>query len=118
MSYWIVFRITPLRKGHAGHDGHCPGLDVGIQKHHIGHMIATLRESKTKLSDLVQRASRGEEVLITVRGKPSARLVPVGQADFVMDDWMRELASLRTSLKSSQSAGRPSALDEVREDRW
>jgi len=81
-------------------------------------MITTLRESKTKLSDLVQRASRGEEVLITVRGKPSARLVPVGQADFVMDDWMRELASLRTSLKSSQSAGRPSALDEVREDRW
>jgi len=81
-------------------------------------MIATLRESKTRLSELVQRAGRGEEVLITVRGKPSARLVPVGQAHFAMAEWMRELSSLRASMKAGHSAGRPTALDEVREDRW
>jgi prevent-host-death family protein len=80
-------------------------------------MIATLRESKTKLSELVQLASGGEEVLITVRGRPSARLLPVGQADFAMDVWMGELASLRASLKTSQVV-KSTALDEVREDRW
>ena len=31
-------------------------------------MVSTLRESKAKLSELVERASRGEDVLITVRG--------------------------------------------------
>jgi len=81
-------------------------------------MIATLRESKTKLSELVQLASRGEEVLITVRGKPSARLLPVGEAEFSMGEWMRELASLRASMKTSRSAGNFTALDAVREDRW
>jgi antitoxin (DNA-binding transcriptional repressor) of toxin-antitoxin stability system len=34
-------------------------------------MIATLRESKARLSEFVQLASRGEDVLITVRGTPS-----------------------------------------------
>lgn len=81
-------------------------------------MITTLRESKTKLSELVQLASRGEEVLITVRGKPSARLVPVCQPGFAMDEWMQELASLREGMKSSRSVGNSTALGEVREDRW
>jgi len=81
-------------------------------------MIATLRESKAKLSELVQLASRGEEVLITVRGKPSARLIPVGEEDFPMSDWMRELASLRASMKIRLSAGHSTPLDGVREDRW
>ena len=93
-------------------------LDTDSKKNHIGHMIATLRESKAKLSELVQLASRGEEVLITVRGKPSARLLPVGEEDFPMSAWMRELASLRASLKTSRSASHSTTLDEVREDRW
>lgn len=37
-------------------------------------MIKTLKESKAKLSELVERASRGEDVLITVRGRVKARL--------------------------------------------
>lgn len=93
-------------------------LDIASGKNYIGHMIATLRESKTKLSELVQLASRGEEVLITVRGKPSARLLPVGEPDFPMGDWMRELASLRASVITSRPASKSTALDEVREDRW
>lgn len=35
-------------------------------------MTKTLRESKAKLSELVEVASRGEDVLITVRGKVKA----------------------------------------------
>ncbi|MEZ4614430.1 MAG: type II toxin-antitoxin system prevent-host-death family antitoxin [Caldilineaceae bacterium] len=33
-------------------------------------------EAKTHFSELLMRASQGEEILITKRGKPLARLVP------------------------------------------
>jgi prevent-host-death family protein len=36
-----------------------------------------MHEAKTKLSQLVERAEAGEDVVITRRGKPAARLVPV-----------------------------------------
>ena len=36
-------------------------------------------EAKTSLSELVDRASRGDEVVITRQGRPVARLVPVAQ---------------------------------------
>jgi prevent-host-death family protein len=42
-------------------------------------MIATLRDSTTRLSELVQRAIRGQEILITVRGKPTARLLQTSE---------------------------------------
>ena len=39
-------------------------------------------EAKNKLSSLLERAERGEEIIITRRGKPVARLVPMqGVAD-------------------------------------
>ena len=36
-----------------------------------------LYEAKTKLSELVDRAAAGEEIVIAKSGKPKARLVPV-----------------------------------------
>ena len=47
------------------------------QRNHNGFIIKSLRASKAKLSELVERASRGEDVLITVRGKVKARLTGV-----------------------------------------
>jgi prevent-host-death family protein len=38
----------------------------------------TLREAKANFSELIERACRGEEVIISRRGKPLARLVPIG----------------------------------------
>ncbi len=38
-------------------------------------------EAKTHLSTLLERVSRGEEVLITRHGKAVARLVPAQEAD-------------------------------------
>ncbi len=38
-----------------------------------------MHEAKTKLSQLVERAQAGEDVVITRNGKPVARLVPVEQ---------------------------------------
>jgi prevent-host-death family protein len=37
-----------------------------------------MHEAKTKLSQLVERAETGEEVVISRRGTPAVRLVPVG----------------------------------------
>ncbi len=39
-----------------------------------------MHEAKTKLSQLVERAQAGEDVVITRRGTPVARLVPVEQS--------------------------------------
>ena len=36
-----------------------------------------LYEAKTKLSELVDRAAAGEEIVIAKAGKPKARLVPI-----------------------------------------
>jgi prevent-host-death family protein len=36
-------------------------------------------EAKNKLSDLLDRAERGEEIIITRRGKPIAKLVPIAK---------------------------------------
>jgi prevent-host-death family protein len=38
-----------------------------------------LFEAKTHLSELIARAERGEEVIITRHNKPVARLVPIGR---------------------------------------
>ena len=38
-----------------------------------------LFEAKTHLSELIARAERGEETIITRHNKPVARLVPVGR---------------------------------------
>ena len=39
--------------------------------------MVNLYEAKTQLSKLVERASRGEEVVIAKAGEPKARLVPL-----------------------------------------
>lgn len=81
-------------------------------------MIATLRESKTRLSELVNLANSGEEILITVHGQPKARILSVSEPQSDTADWLRELSTLRLSLGQPSPYQKPSALDEVREDRW
>ena len=65
-------------------------------------MVKTLRESKAKLSELVERASHGEDVLITVRGHVKARLTRAEQPPAAVDKeaWLRELRDLRTLSKT------------------
>jgi prevent-host-death family protein len=82
-------------------------------------MIATLKDSKAKLSSLVERASRGEEIVITVRGQPKARLMPVVEKPGVKFDrvkWMRRLQAM--SEKATRRI-RDSAdiFDDMRSDR-
>ena len=67
-------------------------------------MIATLHESKTRLSELVNLANSGEEILITLHGQPQARILSVSEPRSDTADWLRELSILRLSL------GQPSIL--------
>jgi prevent-host-death family protein len=39
-----------------------------------------MHEAKTKLSQLVERAEAGEDIVIARNGKPVARLVPIARA--------------------------------------
>jgi prevent-host-death family protein len=52
-----------------------------------------MHEAKTKLSQLVERAESGEEIVIARNGKPVARLVPVVGA--------ASLASVRGAWRGS-----------------
>ncbi len=40
-------------------------------------MVTNVRAAKAKLSELLDRAARGEEIIITAAGKPKARLVAI-----------------------------------------
>ncbi len=41
-------------------------------------MRATAKDLRFHSSEIIETASRGEEVIITFRGKPCVRIVPVG----------------------------------------
>jgi prevent-host-death family protein len=45
----------------------------------MGDIIKNLYEAKTELSALVERAAKGEEIIIAKNGKPLARLVPLAK---------------------------------------
>ncbi len=40
-------------------------------------MVINVHEAKTKFSALLERAHRGEEIIVAKAGKPYARLVPL-----------------------------------------
>ena len=60
-------------------------------------MIATLRQTKAKLSEMVKLASQGEEVVIIVHGKEMAKLVGLPKRAKKLDKkkWLAKLARLR-----------------------
>jgi prevent-host-death family protein len=49
-----------------------------------------VRELREKLSTWIDRASRGEEIVVTARGRPKARLVPLTTAEEVLARLARE----------------------------
>lgn len=52
-------------------------------------------EAKTKLSALLDRVERGEEIVITRRGKAVARLVPASDEQDRLDRQARAIEKLR-----------------------
>ena len=74
-------------------------------------MIASVRTAKAKLSELLERAASGEDVIITSDGRPKARLVGV-RADVLPFHVNRRLLAMRPK----KNAGRPAEVL-IREDR-
>ena len=83
-------------------------------------MVKTLRESKAKLSELVELTSQGEDVLITVRGKVKARLTRVAPQSDAEDTkaWLDELKVLREAHTIKHTLSLEQILSEDREDRF
>jgi prevent-host-death family protein len=70
-----------------------------------------LFDAKNRLSALVDQAEDGQEVTITRRGKPVARLVPIApQADHARD----AVAKIRALRQSIAKRGETFTLDELK----
>ena len=68
-------------------------------------MVATLRETKTNLSHLLGLVEQGQEIVITVRGKPRARLVGIPTAtQSDMATWKTELEGLRARFSTGKAS--------------
>lgn len=81
-------------------------------------MITTLRDSKARMSELVKRAAGGEEVVITVRGKPEARLCPMAPAGRAVNSaWARTLRKARATYSTGTHDSSGAILNEQRGDR-
>ncbi len=64
-------------------------------------------DAKTRLSELLERAARGETFLITKHGHPVAKLVPSGEQD------AERVAAAVARLKGFRGALGGSTIDEV-----
>ena len=83
-------------------------------------MTTTLREAKARFSEIVKRASRGE-VVITVHGKETARLValPKRTKKRDKDKWLAELDELRRKYSTGRIGRRSEEIiAEDREDQF
>ena len=68
-------------------------------------MQASVRTVKNRLSALLRRVQRGEEIIVTSRNRPVAKIVPLAPEDACRvpsrEDVIEELAALRSSLSGS-----------------
>jgi len=58
-----------------------------------------LFEAKQKLSELVDRARRGERIAITKRGKPAAALVPMQEVEVDLKEVFASMERIRKRAK-------------------
>lgn len=87
-------------------------------------MTTTLSQSQADLPRLVELASQGEDVVITVEGKPKAKLTRAESGNGhqlspqELQTWVAELADLRTRLATGKTSPTAEQLvAEGREDR-
>ncbi len=63
----------------------------------------SITEAKAHLSELLERAEKGEEVVITRRGEPVAHLAPVRSAKPGID--FARLRALRAAMPNAKTSG-------------
>jgi len=73
-----------------------------------------LFEAKTHLSELIARAERGEEVIITRHNKPVAKLVPINEVSpELYQQRLKLLAELQDIGRRIEAEGGPITVDEI-----
>ena len=72
-------------------------------------MSVDVYEAEASLSALLERVTRGEQVVITRRGVPVARLVPAGET--AVEDLLAALAAVR-----SRGVAGPESLRDLIDD--
>lgn len=80
-------------------------------------MIVNLKSAKANLSRLVESASQGKEIWLTVRGKPKARLCPLVEKPSESDTqvWVDSLSDARAKYGRQNKPGQSQALwDDLR----
>jgi len=80
-------------------------------------MIVNLKSAKANLSRLVESASQGEEIWLTVRGKPKARLCPLVEKPAATDaqSWADSLSEARAKYGRQKNPEQSQALwDDLR----
>lgn len=70
--------------------------------------VVTIHQAKTNLSRLIQKASGGEEIIISRGSKPVARLVPFGETK-----GKRQPGSLKGKLFVGREFFEPLPADEL-----
>jgi prevent-host-death family protein len=81
-------------------------------------MISSLREAKARFSELVALAAQGEEVVITVHGRPQAVLCPLpkeGKSSHAM--WLKTLRETRAAYTVGRTKDSGAILDDLRGER-
>ncbi len=75
-----------------------------------------LFEAKTHLSELIARAERGEEVIITRHNKPVAKLVPFNEVSPELVTRRREIAAEMQAIgREIEARGGPITVEEILE---
>ncbi len=73
-----------------------------------------LFEAKTHLSELIARAERGEEVIITRHNKPVAKLVPISQVSpELVARRLQILNELQSVGRDVEKRGGPITVEEI-----
>ena len=73
-----------------------------------------LFEAKTHLSELIARAERGEEVIITRHNKPVAKLVPINEiSPELYQQRLKLLAELQDIGRRMEAEGGPITVEEI-----
>jgi prevent-host-death family protein len=65
----------------------------------VRHSRFPVREAKNRFSELVRRAAQGEQITITLHGRPAARLTRASEERrrFVVDwEWLRNMNTADT----------------------
>lgn len=75
-----------------------------------------LFEAKTHLSELIARAERGEEVVITRHNKPVAKIVPIrGVSPELYQQRLEAVAGMQAIGREMEARGGPITVEEILE---